>query len=216
MFFLGFDPGGRKQFGWCVAKITQAGSLNLIDSGTANDCTSAVSGATRNIANGDQIAGVGIDSPLYWVTEGIRRADSLIRSEMKRLGAKHVGGTVQQVNSLRGACLVQGIMTAQLLRSKFPSVRITETHPKALLWLIGVAHRNLRGADVRMSHLGRFISGGLDSISEHERDAAVGAIAAASMVTSASGWRNLYVMEEGPFVPIAPVEYWMPVQEIDN
>jgi predicted nuclease with RNAse H fold len=174
MYILGFDPGGQKQFGWCVAEMTQAGNLYLIDSGTANDSVSAVSQATRNLPTLNQVAGVGIDSPLYWVAEGTRSADTLIRSEMRRKGAKHVGGTVQQVNSLRGACLVQGIMTAQLLRSRLPSIRITETHPKALLWLIGVARQNLRGADVRMSHLGSFISGGLDSISEHERDAALG------------------------------------------
>lgn len=164
------------------------------------------------VSNVDEIAGVGIDSPLYWASEGDRRADKLIRSEMKRLGAKHVGGTVQQVNSLRGACLVQGIMTAQILRSTLSSIRITETHPKALLWLISVANLNLPAVDVRMSHLASLICGGNDSISEHERDAALGAIAAWSMVINAKGWRDLYMMEDKPFVPISPVEYWMPIQ----
>ncbi len=214
MYFLGFDPGGKKQFGWCKAELAQTGELNILELGTANDAVGAVSAATRNISNSDQVAGIGIDSPLYWVIEGRRRADELVRSEMKRAGARYANGTVQQVNSLRGACLVQGIMTAHLLRSKFPAVRITETHPKALLWLIAVANNSLRAVDVRMSHLAGFISGGTDNISEHERDAALGAVAAWSMVENKLNWKNLYLMEEQTFVPVPPVEYWMPIHDV--
>jgi predicted nuclease with RNAse H fold len=211
MYVLGFDPGGQKQFGWCVTEISQVEGLNLVDSGTASDSASAITAATKYVTDGNQIASVGIDSPLYWTHEGTRRADALIKSEMKRLGARHGGGTVQHVNSLSGACLVQGILTARLLRVMFPSIRITETHPKALLWLIKIASQDLRAVDVRMSHLVRYISGGTDSVSEHERDAALGAIAAWSMVTHSQGWRDLYLIEEQTFVPVPPVEYWMPI-----
>ena len=94
----------------------------------------------------------------------------------------------------------------------FPSIRITETHPKALLWLIKIASQDLRAVDVKMSHLVRYISGGTDSVSEHERDAALeGAIAAWSMVTHSQGWRYFYLIEEQTFVPVPPVEYWMPI-----
>jgi hypothetical protein len=92
MYFLGFDPGGRKQFGWCVTELMETGGLKLVDSGTADDSRNAVSFATRNIPDGDQIIGARIDSPLYWLSEGSRRADTLIRSEMKHSGAKHVWG----------------------------------------------------------------------------------------------------------------------------
>ena len=213
MLILGFDPGGVKQFGWCVTEDTPTGELKLRRSGIADHAAGAVSSALQSVDNLDEIGGVGIDSPLYWVTKGTRRADTLIRREMSRFGAPNVGGTVQQVNSLRGACLAQGIMTAQLLRSEAPTVRITESHPKALLWLIEVATKERPVIDVRMSHLGKFIAGEADTLSDHQRDAALGAVAAWAMFVGLPGWRDLFLDEDQTFVPVAPVEYWMPIEK---
>jgi len=95
----------------------------------------------KHIDDSMQLAGAGIDSPLFWVANGDRRVDQAVRAKMQALGARSVWGTVQSVNSLRGACLAQGILAAQLLRSRFPNIRITESHPKALLWLMGFANR---------------------------------------------------------------------------
>jgi hypothetical protein len=63
MYVLGFDPGGQKQFGWCVTEISQVEGLNLVDSGTASDSASAITAATKYVTDGNQIASVGIDSP---------------------------------------------------------------------------------------------------------------------------------------------------------
>jgi hypothetical protein len=140
-----------------------------------------------------------------------RQADKTIREKLKGLGAESPGGTVQEVNSLRGACLAQGIMTAHLLGKSVPAVRITESHPKTLLWLLKVASRRRKPTKVKMSDLRAFVTCESEELSEHERDAALGAFAAWAMVTEQAGWRDLFQDEDKPFVPVPPVEYWMPV-----
>ena len=51
-----------------------------------------VSEFTDNLAT---VAAAGIDSPLYWMAKGDRRADQAIRAAMRALGATTVHGTVQ-------------------------------------------------------------------------------------------------------------------------
>jgi hypothetical protein len=132
------------------------------------------------------------------------------------VGAPNAGGTVQQVNSLRGACITQGLVAAHLLRRAVPGVRITEAHPKALLWLINVASADRRVPDVSMEHLAKFISCQAASLSEHERDATLGAVAAWAIVSGASGWRDIAAEDSDAVVPFPPVEYWMPIEASPN
>jgi hypothetical protein len=208
---LGFDPGGEKRFGWCVAQATNKGHLQLRDSGSANHAAGAVMAALSKTGTVGRVEAAGIDSPLFWIADGDRKVDKSIRSAMRRLGAPHVDGTVQRVNSLRGACLIQGVMTAHLLRRELPEIRITESHPKALLWLLRVARIELRVVDVGMSHIIDLIESESQHLPDHERDAALGAVAALAMIDQRSGWRDLYREEKNAFTPVSPVEYWMPV-----
>jgi len=211
MLILGFDPGGVRQFGWCIAETTGDGPLRLRKSGTADHAIEAyerVSEFTDNLAT---VAAAGIDSPLYWVAKGDRRADQAIRAAMKALGATNVHGTVQQVNSLRGACLVQGVMVGRLVRRQAPEIRLTESHPKALLWLIKVASQQRSVKEVTVGHLSEFIVSDAERLSEHERDAALGAVGASMMMSQAAGWRNLASDDDDAFAPVSPVEYWMPL-----
>ena len=53
-------------------------------------------------------------------------------------------------------------------------------------------------------------------LSEHERDAALGALTAWAMVSAAPGWRDIALEEKDVFVPVPPVEYWMPVATSPN
>jgi hypothetical protein len=92
-----------------------------------------------------------------------------------------------------------------------PGVRITEAHPKALLWLIKVASADRRVLDVTMRHVAEFITCSLEELSEHERDAALGALTAWAMVYAAPRWRDISLEEKDAFVPVPPVEYWMPI-----
>jgi len=211
MIFLGFDPGGVHQFGWCVSEAKPGAGLKLLDSGVADNAEAAVHTALNNRKDLKDVSAAGIDSPLYWPIRRNRKADVLIRDIMRQRGARNVGGTVQSLNSLRGACVAQGIIAAHLLRRRIPSIRITETHPKALLWLIEIATTERRGSEIDMSHLKELIAGETKSKCEHERDAVLGSIAAWAMVVARPGWRDLFIDEEESFAPVSPVEYWMPV-----
>jgi hypothetical protein len=101
--------------------------------------------------------------------------------------------------------LTQGVVAAHLLRQAIPGVRITEAHPKALLWLIKVASANRRVLQVGMSHLGEFVKCGAAGLLEHERDAALGAMAAWAMVSATPGWRDIAPEDGDAFVPVPPV-----------
>lgn len=210
MRFVGLDPGGYRQFGWCVIEGS-ALPLSLIRSGCSNDAEKAVHDVLEIFGPLPQIGGIGIDSPLFWTPSGRRHVDFVVREAIKAAGAPNVGGTVQQVNSLRGACITQGVVAAHLLRRAVPGVRITEAHPKALLWLIKVASAKCRVLDITMVHLAKFFTCEATVLTEHERDAALGALAAWAMVTVAAGWRDISLYEKNSMVPIPPVEYWMPL-----
>lgn len=211
MLVLGFDPGGIGQFGWCVAESGGNHRIRIRASGMTDSAAEAHERTLAHVRDRTQIVAAGIDSPLFWVANGDREADKIIRKAMTDLGAANVHGTVQQVNSLRGACLAQGIIAAHLLRREMRNVRLTESHPKALLWLLKVATKERRVLDVTTEHLVDFVECESTLVSEHERDAVLGALGAFAMVRGAAGWRNLAQDERDPFIPVAPVEYWMPI-----
>jgi predicted nuclease with RNAse H fold len=114
----GADPGGANCFGVC--RLNPDGSFET-------HCVSDVVAATAFLK---PAAGVGIDCPLWWSLErgGGRRVDALLR----RAYGIHPG-TVQSVNSLKGAVIAQGMLLAMQLRELSPDIEITETHPKALI-----------------------------------------------------------------------------------
>jgi len=102
-------------------------------------------------------------------------------------------------------------MAARGLRAAAPNIRLTESHPKALLWLIQVANSRRKVVDIGLADLTEFIESDSQYRSEHERDAAIGAIAALAMLERRVGWRDLAAEEPDAFVPVAPAEYWMPL-----
>lgn len=209
---LGFDPGGRGQFGWCTAEYASS-QLRIQSAGVADHALGAVTAALEQLEPGYHITAAGIDAPLLWATGGPRRADRTIRMAMKSLGAVNVGGTVQDTNSLRGACVAQGLLTAKLLRDRFPDLPITESHPKALLWLLQLAGPGRSVPEVTLTHLEELVLCELVIESEHIRDAALGAVAALAMLEERQGWRDLYLEEVNSWAPVSPVSYWMPIGE---
>ena len=66
-------------------------------------------------------------------------------------------------------------------------------------------------AEIGIGHLGDFIESESPRLSDHERDAALGAVAALAMMNKWSGWRDLHREEKNVFNPVSPVEYWMPL-----
>jgi hypothetical protein len=195
MMFAGFDPGGEQAFGWAVLKATPQG-LRFVAGGTVTGAPTALSQASVVLLEGP--TAIGIDAPLFWVPEGDRNADTLVRRLVCSAGGQ--SGTVSHVNSLRGACLVQGVLIARLSHTHWPSARMTEAHPKALL-RVAAAARAFVGAPE------------LQAVSEHVRDAALGAYAAHALVAQCAGWHDLATQERARFFPGGTeVAYWFPNQ----
>lgn len=197
MRFIGIDPGGRNSFGWAVLHIGESGAPASLRTGLCSLAGAALNQASEAAASAP--AAVGIDAPLFWVAAGDRRADARIRKLVCAAGGN--SGTVSHVNSLRGACLVQGVLAAREAAELWPSAVVTEAHPKALLRL------SLSAREFLAAHL-------LEAPSEHERDAALASYAAWAAASSFSGWRDLVRDEEAPFFPGGhKVSYWFPVEE---
>ncbi|MEQ1813193.1 MAG: hypothetical protein ABL860_01900 [Candidatus Nitrotoga sp.] len=194
MILLGFDPGGINSFGWATLHLDEAGQFVKLTTGIASNAPDAIGNAWPIAASAP--AGVGIDTPLFWVEKGDRHADAYIRQRVVNAGGH--SGTVNSVNSLRGACLVQGIITARLVATLWPSAIITEAHPKALLRLWEEAEL--------------FVTNYLPpNYTEHERDAALAAVAASAAVNKHPSWCNLVLKEVAPFFPSGrEVSYWFP------
>jgi hypothetical protein len=93
------------------------------------------------------------------------------------------------------------------------SIPITESHPKALLWLVGKATPEHHPAHVALSDLTEYVvRDSFSEASEHERDASLGATAAFAMESRFGEWRNLYALEPKPITPLnPPPAYWMPL-----
>lgn len=155
--WVGADPGGINGFG--VAVVEESGS-------TRCKTVSSVDEAVKWIEGSGTPLGIGIDAPMWWsaVRGGGRRADARLRDAY---GIP--SGTVQSVNSLRGAALIGGALLASRMREAFPRIRITESHPKALLLAL-----SMDGAAFA-SFFGIQDAWGND---EHQRDAAIAAVCA--------------------------------------
>jgi hypothetical protein len=192
--YIGIDPGGDRALGWCV--LTSHGpEPTTLESG----CCTGVAQALTNIAAciREVPRAAGIDAPLYWARQGDRVADAAIRRMVRIHGGP--SSTVNHVNSLRGACLVQGVLSVVALRERWPSIAITESHPKALL---------------RVSKSAQAFAVMYDFPNQHARDAALGALAALAFDEQWPGWLDWFAREPTPYLPAAgPLAYWFPSDE---
>jgi hypothetical protein len=112
-----------------------------------------------------------------------------------------VSGTVSHVNSLLGACLVQGVLVADMAAREWPRAQVTEAHPKALLRVCRLADDEFcRGLN------GQFAT-------EHERDAAIAALTASECIVRSDDWGDLVLKDKDQWFPIGkPVAYWFPLK----
>jgi predicted nuclease with RNAse H fold len=127
MSWFGADPGGMRNNEPCfgVAWLRIDGTFET----DTTDCAyEAMKWMMRRL---EPPGAVGIDCPLWWSSckSAARQIDVVLRRKYRH----RIGQSVQSINSLRGAVLVQGVMLASLVRQQFPNMPITETHPKALL-----------------------------------------------------------------------------------
>jgi hypothetical protein len=207
--YIGFDPGGAGAFGWAVLSGIQL-PLFLVARGVSHHADEAVH-SVRDTARQSPLAAAGIDAPLFWHGRGDRTVDQRVRSAIIQRGAH--AGTVNSVNSMRGACLIQGMMAAMLLRTHQNELPITEAHPKALLWLLGIARRGKPSVGIAISDLHDWITGNdVAGASDHEPDACLGAISAFAMTHQTEGWQDLYLQEPNSLGPLRPApQYWLPL-----
>ena len=193
LYAVGFDPGGHKAFGWAVVRYLD-GIVSLTSSGTCSNALDAVT-ATQRACPTEPLA-FAVDAPLFWIPSGDRNVDKIVRRMVCSAGG--TSGTVSHVNSLRGACLVQGIIVTDLAAKLWPRANVSEAHPKALLKVNSAARD--------------FADKASDSAAtEHERDAALAAFTAISHVLRFEGWHDLAMREHGHHFPAGkPVAYWFP------
>jgi len=193
--WVGADPGGRRKFG-----------LSLLDAdGLARCCTvSSVDEAVDWImdqVDADVVGGIGIDAPLWWSSGrgGGRLADKWIRGRYNI-----ASGTVQSVNSLRGAAIAQAQLLVDRMRERLTGLKVTETHPKALLIAMGIDFECLCARYEVV----------VPPVNEHERDAVIGAIAAREGFENRWGVdlsRDRWASEQDPDdYWIAPIRYFWP------
>ncbi len=172
MVWVGFDPGGMSAFGAAIItdeKLVEPIVVHCVDEALVK---------FRTWAKLHKIKAVGIDAPMWWSTgpKGDRRVDEVLRTQY---GIPY--GTIQAVNSLRGAAIAQGALLAKMIQDEFPETKITETHPKALL----MAYNEKRFADEGFENIDR-LKGEIelkpirlpDKSEDHKRDALISALAA--------------------------------------
>jgi hypothetical protein len=184
--------------------------ISVVDVGVKDHAAGAVQ-AAHNATQQGRVIGVGIDAPLYWVAHGGRAVDQLIRQRITELGAPNA--TVQAVNSLRGACLVQGMLAGVLSRRQSPGIPIAESHAKALLWLLRHATPQNPPAGISLPDLQELfaLEEGLHP-TDHERDAALACLSAWAMIHQPQGWRDIAVAEQQERLSLIgpPLSYWVP------
>ena len=210
VFILGFDPGGRNNFGWSVC-VAEGSELRYCKSGVADNAQAVMQ--AFQLPTSTKVEAAGIDAPMFWSSRGNRFVDDTIRKKLrgrmlpKCKGFPTKGGKVLQVNSLRGGALAQGLLLGKYLLKTYPNLKITEAHPTALLRLL-----NVRRFKSQLDLLCELIE---DLPNEHQRDATIAAFAAWSMRQKKEGWRDLYADEPCPVKPFGtPVSYWMPIPRV--
>ncbi|CAG9268323.1 conserved hypothetical protein [Paraburkholderia unamae] len=195
MLCVGFDPGGKRAFGWCAIEFE--GEIATRTMGGVVSCATEAIERVKDVISTEPPAAVGIDAPLFWTDGNDREADKAVRKFLCSKGGH--GGTVGHVNSLRGACLVQGILVARKVAFEWPGAAITEAHPKALtqVWPDAL-------------HFGKRIQLTRPD-DDHMYDAAIAAFSAHALATRAAGWRDLAPLDMDAYFPSGKhVHYWFP------
>ena len=159
--WIGADPGGENNFGLAILKADATVHVCCVD------YVDMAIEVVREHSQGSP-AGIGVDSPLWWTSgrAGLRSADQWLR-EKYNLPNRNV----QATNSMWGSVLIQGVMFVARMREYFPKVRITETHPKALLKALGPDWWKKLFDELPTDVT-------LEMLPEHKRDAVISAVAA--------------------------------------
>ena len=238
--FLGFDPGGEDALGWSICREVDGILQGHPNTGLADHAGDAVNQVQKAIENDDGLRGLpiraaGIDAPLLvHRRRGNRNIDNNLRNALtrKQFPGSKVGGTVQAVNSLRGAATVQGGLLVLHLVSKCwaQDMKIMESHPTAFRYLLShvdqpemvktAVHLKAALSTCRCTHKRKKEVDDCTTCERdsHIQDATLCAMAAwaATKLPPLPSWCDLYE-KENALIPLfqipefPPLSYWMPM-----
>jgi predicted nuclease with RNAse H fold len=99
-----------------------------------------------------------------------------------------------------------------LLRERNPKLPVSEAHPKAALWMLGEATKTKSVASITAKSLDKYFEVGRHEMeTDHERDAALAALAAWAMVHRADRWKDICGLDPDALSPLpGPLAYWVP------
>lgn len=216
--FLGFDPGGRRRFGWSICREVNGRLQDRVDTGLANDAWDAFNQVRAAIAElGPQanscVQAAGIDAPLLWNNRGndsgFRQADHRLRELLEANGPR---SSVVPSNGLYGAVGIQGPLLTRHLHKTW-SLVISECHPRVLEHLVcRIGHRQT--VQMVQALVDGLVPANRRDPVNHRRDATLCAVSAwvACQNQPLPNWENLYEGDPGLFNPSQiPVCYWMPI-----
>ena len=177
LYILGLDPGGKGNFGWALMELSASLPLRLLASGAADHAKSAVTWALKEAQQrGGNVVIAGVDAPLCWVSGPEREADKQLRKARNQVG----GRGVMHVNSLNGACLAQGMMAAKMLEEK--GIALIEAHPGSIEDILAYNGELQASLSPDILALPK---------RDHQRDAALTALAAWAWYTKQKNWIDL-------------------------
>ena len=192
-FILGFDPGGKARFphgkgdfGWSICSEVGGLLQPYARTGSATDAWDAISKVKKELESlvaTPNVLGAGIDAPLFWSKKGKREVDDVLEWAMETTDfppPEKRDRIVQAVNSLRGACVVQGPLLARFLSENCCDLKITESHPKVLHHLLQKSGQpDIVNNMVQDLMTNLYLKANL---TDHERDATLCAVAAWAMM----------------------------------
>ena len=201
----------KEGFGWCICESSGEIPLPVVNTGVVSSAQGAKD-EVDNICNGNggRLKAIGIDAPLFWDPQGDRQVDQHLRKVISQSGG--TSSTIMAVNSLPGACLIQGMMVAMLYRNDNRKLPITEAHPKAMLYAMGLSPTLTTLANAQSNQQVLFQLPKEIADNEHTRDAALAALAAWAILHNQQGWSDLYAQfGGGALTPLSPpLHYYFP------
>lgn len=168
--YLGYDPGGGGAHGVAAIDDRQAMCDTIL---TAEHAIAWFRERCPDLAP----SAFGVDTLTLWSTgpAGWRPADRALRAAYPE-----VASSVMSPNRLYGAMPINGVAVTLALRENFPTLSITETHPKVLYFaLTGAVYDFAEHRDQMVQNLVGWLGlGACEVSSEHAWDALVSAFAA--------------------------------------
>ena len=203
---VGYDPGGNDSHGLVFAQFREGEleNISLGTYGTADLVIKAISGCSDIIA-------IGIDTLTCWSTgrSGWRPADRWLKKKYPK-----ITNSITSAKSLYGSMGLNGMSVLIASRSQFPTLYISETHPKVLYFeLIGKKYDYKNDQAQMDDFLTKTLGSKIQTKNDHEWDAAISAFAVRCGLEGL--WsKDLHRLEvdlnERLITPCGATHYWWP------